>query len=252
MVPSVYSRPDNFDMTHNHPPQHPSTNKAARAPLAPTWKQHLCDWSAYATAAGAALAMSTNASAQIVTMTPDLTVSKNGEAQFNIGGDIGFLGASSTVSGGTRTANVGINAGSGKLHFKLSTGGQVKRYMSHNAIVAAGGERSDADLFFKSKSRYDSTHFGNFGPGDSAGFVGFENALGDLGWLKVKVTIDGAGFPTQLELISWAYNSVPGGGIQAGQTSSTPEPGTAALSLLALGAAGILALRKRRKEHAAN
>jgi MYXO-CTERM domain-containing protein len=80
--------------------------------------------------------------------------------------------------------------------------------------------------------------------------VGFSNSKGDLGWLQVKVTLDG-GFPTQLELISWAYNDAVGGAINAGQTtggSATPEPGTEGLALLALGATGILALRKRRKE----
>jgi hypothetical protein len=41
-----------------------------------------------------------------------------------------------------------------------------------------------------------------------------------------------------------AYDTVPGQSIQAGQTSATPEPGT--LSLLALGAAGLAVLRKRK------
>ena len=40
-----------------------------------TWKQRLGNWGAYAAAAGAALAMSTNASASIIFSTPDLTVS---------------------------------------------------------------------------------------------------------------------------------------------------------------------------------
>src|SRR5580692_427593 len=39
------------------------------------WKQHLGNWGAYAAAAGATLAMSTNASASIISATPDLTVS---------------------------------------------------------------------------------------------------------------------------------------------------------------------------------
>jgi hypothetical protein len=88
------------------------------------------------------------------------------------------------------------------------------------------------------------------------------NQAGDLGWLDVKVTSD-AGFAEELELISWAYNNVAGAPIEAGEpieagasieagqtteVSATPEPGTEALSLLALGAAGILAFRKRRNE----
>jgi hypothetical protein len=76
------------------------------------------------------------------------------------------------------------------------------------------------------------------------------NQAGDLGWLDVKVTSDN-GFAEELELISWAYNNVAGASIYAGQTTATPsapEPGTEALSLLALGAAGILAFRKHRNE----
>jgi LPXTG-motif cell wall-anchored protein len=69
--------------------------------------------------------------------------------------------------------------------------------------------------------------------------------------MHFQVTLDGSGFPTQLEVISWAYNDVAGAPIEAGQTTevgATPEPSTAALGLLALGAAGILALRKRRNQ----
>jgi hypothetical protein len=52
-----------------------------------TWKQHIANWSAYAAAAGATLAMATNVSASIITATPDLTVPSSAQRAFKVGGD---------------------------------------------------------------------------------------------------------------------------------------------------------------------
>ena len=54
------------------------------------------------------------------------------------------------------------------------------------------------------------------------------------------------GFPNQLQILGWALDT-DGSAIQAGQTTATPEPGTFGLALLAAGAAGVLAWRKRKK-----
>ncbi len=80
--------------------------------------------------------------------------------------------------------------------------------------------------------------------------LGFEAPNGDFGWLRVKVSDRNAdGFIDQIAIIDDAYNNVAGASILAGQTSSsspTPEPDTKSLALLAAGAAGVLAFRRRR------
>ena len=81
-------------------------------------------------------------------------------------------------------------------------------------------------------------YYGNvspaFGPGS---YLGFRNTAGDYGWLEV--TWD----PTTkaMNFIAGAYNTDAGVSIGAGEV---PEPGT--LALLTTGAAGLLALRRRR------
>jgi len=220
------------------------------------WKQHLGNWGTYAVATGAALAMSTNASAGIISSTVDLTVSVAGQqtAPFNVGGNGELLVNHSFAGDSFRFASAVIAPDGVPLNFKQSTAsGFVKRYTLGQPILAAGSNNQFA-LLLANETCSDcggQPVFGHFGPGASQGFLGFLNSSGDLGWLQVKVTISG-GFPSQLELISWGYNDVAGAPINAGQTGAAPEPGTLALSLLALGAAGILALRRRRKELAAN
>jgi hypothetical protein len=100
---------------------------------------------------------------------------------------------------------------------------------------------------------------GNFGAGQNAthrvgsvtGYVGFRSAHGDLGWMKVKVGSPGTKAGVSLQVLSYAYNNVPGGPIKAGQTTAIPEPGTMALVLMAAGAAGLTALRRAKSVPAA-
>jgi len=99
-------------------------------------------------------------------------------------------------------------------------------------------------------------HRGQFGL-NTTGYVGFRTDVnGGAGWLKIHILDRNSdGYPDQAVLISYAYNNVAGGTILAGQTTdalSTPEPGTASLALLAAGAAGVLALRRRRRGETAS
>ncbi len=97
---------------------------------------------------------------------------------------------------------------------------------------------------------------GNFGPfgymvsgfwsGGGLGFVGLsflKNGNAYFGWAKVSVAIGASGISAKVFEV--AVDNIPDQTIDAGETSTVPEPGT--LSLLALGAVGLLALRKRRQ-----
>ncbi|HEX4133616.1 MAG TPA: PEP-CTERM sorting domain-containing protein [Bryobacteraceae bacterium] len=64
----------------------------------------------------------------------------------------------------------------------------------------------------------------------------------------MQYTVGSDGLVNSLTAIDWAYQT-DGSAILAGDTGipSTPEPSTAALALLAMGAAGVAALRRRRE-----
>jgi MYXO-CTERM domain-containing protein len=131
----------------------------------------------------------------------------------------------------------------------IGHGSKAKRYLAGQTIAGGGFFSSQALL----RTRSNGGASGAFGPGSVTGFAGFKNSAGDYGWLHIRVSdVGGSGFPIEAELIDWAYNDVAGTSVKAGDmgVAATPEPGNAALGLLALGAAGVLALRKRCNESA--
>jgi hypothetical protein len=108
--------------------------------------------------------------------------------------------------------------------------------------VPVGAAGSEAIL----GSRYGSTDYGQFLPPNSRGFLGLEFTVGAntfFGYIQVQVNRSpGAGQPG-FQFISAAYENTPNTAITAG---AVPEPGT--LALLAFGAAGVVALQRRRKQ----
>jgi hypothetical protein len=84
--------------------------------------------------------------------------------------------------------------------------------------------------------------------GTAEGFAGIKLANDDFGWLRFELSTSlfPADHPdlTSLTLVDWAYQSVPGASIHVGDPDSIPEPSS--LGLMALGAAGIAMLRRRR------
>jgi hypothetical protein len=106
-----------------------------------------------------------------------------------------------------------------------------------------------------------SLNFGSFvpsGPNATAtGYVGFKsNWRGHtyFGWLRIKVTDSATGYPDAITLIDKNGDGIFGAfglssdSIKAGQTAlAVPEPSIGGLCLLALGAAGVRELRRRRK-----
>jgi hypothetical protein len=113
-------------------------------------------------------------------------------------------------------------------------------FLAHNYGLLAG-----------TTGRFCSGQFGNYGHG-TVGFIGFKfnNGSGDqYGWVRVKFR-DHLRIDNDFWLMDYAYAD-PGEPIRAGQTSSNemvPEEGS--LGGLALGAAGLLAWRKRRSQAA--
>jgi len=207
-----------------------------------------------ATATGAIFALQSHADAAIVySGGQNLTITLKGTGynsailQQNMGLDIQIL-RNTTGSGQTfGRAILGFYGNHGGL---LKTGGITSRGGAALRKLAAGAQISAALLNNAFPGAflvqfYQGKKVGVSWASGQAGFAAFEQANGDLGWVRLEWTSnDGTGFPNTLTALDWAYNNVPGQSIQAGQTSSVPEPG--ATALLALAGAGAAFLRRRK------
>jgi len=96
-------------------------------------------------------------------------------------------------------------------------------------------------------------HYGVWGVGSPGhGFVGFgfsSQRQWRFGWIGLNISGQAPSFYDRTAgytatITGYAYETDPNKPILAGQTSDAPEPGT--LTLLALGAIGLLALRRRK------
>jgi PEP-CTERM motif-containing protein len=213
-------------------------------------KRIINNWSVYAAAAGATLAMAANADASIIYSGPmDLTVtgSENNISSktFKIDGDPIAAELNLFAEDGFRVNVAEVINFSSKVHFAgTNTGGLSfgKKYNLNQQISFAGAGGGGT----LQKSSNNGVH-GQWGPGIVTGFLGIELPGSDYGWIEVRVTNTG-NLPTKEEILGWAYNDA--GTIEAGELPSpTPEPGTAGLALLALGSAGLIAWRRRRGTH---
>jgi hypothetical protein len=232
-------------------------------------------WPVYAAAAGSGLAMATSAEAGIVYSGPlNLTAS--------IGSAVGFTSrdyVKFTMKGAGLFAGVSGGAGSGKMGARATLGAGGFSAQSR-ALVAVNGSGQPKQLAFGAKI---SSSAGSFrgpthghdllfskrtGPATHSiagtwmagkeGIVGVElkpfpsHGSGTyFGWLRLKFDANGAGFPRQVTVIDWAYNTVSGQGIYAGTLSAVPEPNTMVLALLGTGYVGVLAWRKRKIQSSA-
>jgi hypothetical protein len=224
-----------------------------------SWTKRLGDWGTYAAAAGTALAMSTNASADIIysgvqdvaaTLIHESNVNTLQTAVFAVAGVMERANVvhDRSLNGGFGFAQIGATNPAHRLLFATTGVGQAKLYTLGQPIL--GGH--DPNALLRSHTPIGAIN-GQWGPGTVTGFAGFKSApTGDLGWIRVKVfDRNSDAYPDEVEIIDSAYNNVPGAAIYAGQgiPSPVPEPsGTAALSLLGAGAAGLLAWRRRRAE----
>ncbi len=243
-------------------------------------RSRIGNWPIYAAAAGSALAMATGASASIITGSytgasvvqfgPNATAGgasikglflgfcPSGPATANCQNPVGLF---RNTAAGVVWDEVNIRASgffpgvsaSGVSPVKIfgaTTNGTLVRNFAPHSLIGPGLPNA-ANNFKIVGSFTGSNVFGNFLPGQS-GYLGFSVNYGgnvNFGWVKLQVTgIPGLTLP-MLQSMSFGLETTPGQSIGAGQTvGATPEPGTMALSLLAAGAAGVLALRRRRKE----
>jgi hypothetical protein len=215
-----------------------------KASLPQALEKHLAVYALAAGAAGvSALALAPSAQASIITYTTPTTIGHN-TSLFIPTIDLSFRNSSLR----------GPSTVSGTLFARELNGGFVSSPLAKGAPI-------DRGLAFKTSAALASGVFNTrLGTGASgkpwankSGYLGFEffNSNGSksyFGWLHMDVTANAKSGITAV-ISDLAYDTVPGQEILAGQTSQpspTPEPGSFTLSLLALGAAGLFVLRKRK------
>jgi hypothetical protein len=222
------------------------------------WKKHLASWKTYALAGGASLAAGTNADAQIVHTEVNQTISNNSSFKFSIAGrevtakvSLAATTYGFQIHGLAKLQGAGISFGRDYGNAKNYAAG-APMGVSANTLAHAENVRSATQNigsgWFRSFGQFGAIGTNSKRAGTVEGFNGFQlaSANHDLGWLRVEVgpaSSTTAGMT--LTIIDYAYNS-SGGPINAGQTSSVPEPGTMALALLAAGAAGVASIRRAR------
>jgi hypothetical protein len=81
---------------------------------------------------------------------------------------------------------------------------------------------------------------GNLGAGGHHGL--------EYGWIRLNYDLGANGLVNSVEIVDYAYASL-GVPITAGETSVAPEPSTMAMAVLAAGAAGVVALRRRKSQN---
>ncbi len=234
---------------------HPIEESAAPEKITPSattdprlWQNRFGDWRVYAAAGVATLAAASAADADII-YSGTLNLQKGFGGTFKIGGQQVKIGGYRNDSGYSTRGVVNISFRNANAFLNPSNG--AANFQPGSAIGGNNSGRSGAlrraTIYAGNKNIY-----GDFATGQS-GFVGFRFTIGvnggGAGWLRLKVEADTQGIPNGVQVIDWAYNDA-GGGITAGQGigSAVPEPSSKALALLALGAGGVLAWRKRRSQ----
>lgn len=225
-------------------------------------------WPIYAAATGAALAGASAASADIFSSGP-INVSGHSFAVdyffFNVQVGVARHEVSSTTFNGRHVESfnfVDEFASVGNVANFFTSDGFAKRF-APGAPISVGtnpyAARSGARL---GTVHYARTHGGqalrtNYGrdtgegsprgPFLDAGFLGFEvPGSEELGWMRVQFDPT---FPGSIDVTGWSYNT--DGPINAGETGPVvPEPNFLPLVLLASGAVGVLAWKRRRSRQA--
>lgn len=252
-----------------------------------TQGRNLGAYAGYAAAVGAGLAIAGGADASIiysgvqniaVAVNPALqatalTLNNLANAGFDMdGGGVDFTvlaGMAAQLGAGyTQAKYVGLGA------LQPAGGAAFLSNGAHIANLAAGALIGPAGAFAGNSAGYakmqvtppgGGTIFQGAFANGTTGFVGIRLGSGNYGWIRLRLddlglnqpfsTLlsgspigNGTNYIDKLTVIDWAYET-SGGAIAAGATASAvPEPSS--LALLAAGAAGLAAFRRRKVERA--
>jgi len=235
-------------------------------------KRSAGDWKLYATVTGSALAMATNAAAGSVTYsgiqdvitTPPLASehfpSSSRSAGVKLTGGPSFRIGVAQYASDFWQGLAGVN-GNGKVNFLLSSkSSPFLEMLGAGATISAsakagifgagprpgfiGAQRVGSFMTYNSANVLVpvvlDTQIG--WPASHTGFAGFSFSNGgqtNYGWVRLEYFEGADHLSNQIEAVDWAFTNGP-------ITTPTPEPSTFALGLLAAGAVGVAALRKRR------
>ena len=236
-------------------------------------RRSMADWRIYAAVTGSAMAMATNASAGVIYFNQAVTVGPIGNVAIgnteqqsqNIalksanGGNIGFsfkvgvFQSFQNISGNLFHSGLAFLGGPNVSVLAGNTNGLVKKlaFGAHISTVhgiewGAGGAVGLANQFTSSNVRHVYGWAAN-----ATGLADFRfstaNHTTDYGWIRLSYTLGTNGLANGITATDWAYDPT-GAPVAAGEgaPSATPEPSTTALAILAAGAAGVAALRRRR------
>jgi hypothetical protein len=240
-------------------------------------KRSVENWQVYAAVTGSAVAMATNASAGVIYSGPvNVTAAvssvqtgahfqsavKNIQLKNSLGASIGVGFNIVAIQDNSVTSGVHFRFGGAEIQASevdfLLSHDSVKR-LSSGAEISVGGHTVASDNGFVTGTKFvagrqsTSGHRVSFGWSKTKGFAGFSFKTAgnqrDFGWVRLQYTVGANTLIDSLTVIDWGYqtnNIIP---ITAGE-GAVPEPSTGALALLAAGAAGVAALRRRRKASA--
>jgi hypothetical protein len=227
------------------------------------FRQKLSAWPRYAAAVGSALALASSAEASIIySGVENLSCFSTFEyPRISMAGNAFVLWVIHHWSTWGRWYRVGMYASlEGQI---LGTGGDLRKLAS-GANISGGVPGFGHPWRVRQRNTHGYTnkpqtvkYYGNWPAPSSTGFAGVKFTEGGqphYGWVRLEYSAWPDGSPVSITAIDWAYNDVAGAPIRAGQTSDesgsslVPEPSGKALALLAAGAMGVLAWRKRRRE----
>jgi len=227
------------------------------------------NWPVYAAATGSALAMATGASASIITSgivsgiyPSGVSVSPGGpNTQLGLipGLSVKIHALSSAAGPVVQLQLQASHAGPAQENIFFSQFSDMAKNFGFESPIAPGllpgsgvGHTENVQAFFTGNL------YGNFVAG-RPGFVGLSFSTGhgntDYGWIELQFDNNKSGIPYYLEALAFGIDTNPGqtpGTLLAGEIDNgfIPEPSTLSLAILASGAAGVMALRRRRKQAA--
>lgn len=221
--------------------QSPACSKAQADPSQSTTASQLARCTAYTLAAGAAAGMGVadTDAAVVYSGIQNISISQFGSQQINLDGDAyNDVLLKNYVFGGGNYQGAYVNFFPGKL---VGTNNPFPAIDYASALGA--GELIDSTSTFGGPFQ-GSLAYGGVNPNaefnTAAGaFLGLEFPIGGVshfGWVRVTINNAAGSFVVN----DWAYESTPGEGLLAGEV---PEP--TSLGLLAAGALGLAAMRRR-------